>query len=107
MWFDTDDRSVQTLTDAAKTCIAAGGRVASNRDYTEAIRAGLVNGSDALLWTSDLQSEDSNTYFYGSVLHWSGTDAQYTDLWGGSGDQRRAAPSAQHAYRCMWTNELR
>ena len=41
-----------------KKCLALGGRLPSERDFTEGIRKGLPNGSSTLVLTYDLELDD-------------------------------------------------
>jgi hypothetical protein len=102
MWFDSVDRPATTLADAVADCAAAGGHLPSERDLTEAIRAGLPNGigTTTYLYTSDFAQLKT------TVVRWTGTgSAAYTDqnpaymTWS---DQVTLRP-----HRCMWTNEQR
>jgi hypothetical protein len=89
---------------ASRACANLGGHLASERDYTEAIRHGLPNGSGAMLHSSDLASGNLGTVLALSVK-WTGVDLGFTDLnpaYAGWLDPVTAAP-----YRCVWTNELR
>lgn len=52
-WFDSTDREPATVTAAIDVCRQLGGRLPSERDLTEAIRAGLPNGTNKLLQTVD------------------------------------------------------
>jgi hypothetical protein len=104
MWFDSDDRPASTLGAAFATCAAESGHVATERDYTEAVRKGLPNGSGAMtvpwLWTSDFAQNNV------TVVRWTGVDMAFTDqyptymTWVG-------LASSPYRFRCMWTNELR
>lgn len=101
MWFDAMDRPLALPGDAFGDCEAAGGHLASERDFTEAIRAGLPNGSgpNTSLWTSDVVQGEM------TILWWSNVETAFSDefptymSWQGV--------SLMSRYRCMWTNELR
>lgn len=103
MWMDSTDRTAATLGSAIGICASAGGRLASERDYTEMIRHGLPNGSGSWLLTSDIgyggQAVDV------MVVRWSGTDANFTDQY--STYSTWFALTSSLAFRCVWTNELR
>lgn len=103
MWLDAFDRTPASVGAAARVCLASGGRLASERDLTEAIRAGLPNGSATWLHTSDLEFGDFGINV--GTVRWTGTDPAFTDqyaayaTWG--------ALTTSGPYRCVWTNELR
>jgi hypothetical protein len=107
MWMDTQDRSTAKLESAMSSCAALGGQLASARDYTEAIRHGLPNGSGVHLLTSDMAYDHEATTPISRVivLRWSGTNRDFNDQYPAYttwSDLKTARP-----YRCMWTNELR
>jgi hypothetical protein len=107
MWFDQLDRAPATPEAAIKNCQTRGGRLPSERDFTEAIRNGLPKGSEAWLHTADIGFGDANMtgILYDIVVRWKDTNPTYNALyptymtWAGLG--------AAYPYRCMWTNELR
>ena len=102
MWFDSTDRPSATLADAFTDCASAGGHVPSERDLTEAIRAGLPNGTGPsnYLYTSDFAQQKT------TIVRWTGAGSSaFTDQYStymNWGDQATLRP-----HRCMWTNELR
>jgi hypothetical protein len=101
MWFDAMDRTASLPADAIADCSASGGQLASERDLTEAIRAGLPNGSGSStpLWTSDIAQGNL------TVVWWTNVDMAFTDEY--SAYMTWVGPGNQYRYRCMWTNELR
>jgi hypothetical protein len=103
MWMDNRDRTAATLGSAINLCASKGGRLASERDYTEAIRHGLPNGTNSWLLTSDIGYGNSSTRVM--LVRWSGTDPGFTDQYPtySSWDPLTSV----YPYRCMWTNELR
>ncbi|WP_255636740.1 MXAN_6577-like cysteine-rich protein [Hyalangium versicolor] len=113
VWMDMKDRSLATLEGAMSSCSALGGRLASSRDHTEAIRHSLPNGSGQYLLTSDLTYDDRSTTQtpvpYVSILKWTAVNTGFNDqysaysTWG----VIPTATASTRPYRCMWTNELR
>jgi hypothetical protein len=107
MWFDSNDRGAAPLETAIDTCRKAGGHLASERDFTEAIRHGLPNGSGNFLSTWDIgqgASTGAGTDFM--IVRWTATETGYADQY--TTDMTNAALSnATFGFRCMWTNELR
>jgi hypothetical protein len=108
MWFDSNDRGPATWTAASAACRAEGGRLASARDLTEAIRGGLPNGPGPSVWlhTSELGGSPAiaggpNTL----ITHWTGVEPTFSDLW--STHMTWAGVGESHYFRCMWSNELR
>jgi hypothetical protein len=99
MWFDSMDRPAALYAGAVDACRREGGHVASERDYTEAIRAGLPNGTGAWLLSSDFGIGNV------MVVRWNGTETAYTDQH--STYMTWADLTTPYAFRCMWTNELR
>jgi hypothetical protein len=100
MWFDSMDRTPSKLADAFIDCAGAGGHLASERDLTEAIRAGLPNGSGMNLYTSDFGQ--GNT----TIVHWTGAGTNaFKDEY--AADMNWTAQTTVLPHRCMWTNELR
>lgn len=103
MWFDPVDRLVAADPLAAiQSCLAGGGHLPSQRDYAEAIRAGLPNGSGMALLASDLVRGTQMSIFLG-VVSWRGQNPAFDDLRGASG----VTAGVPRAHRCMWTNEVR
>jgi hypothetical protein len=104
MWIDNSDRVPTTLGSAINLCNSLGGHLASERDFTEAIRSGLPNGSNNFLWTWDIGYGETATNTM--IVRWLQTDTAYNDQWSTymtwSGIAGETRP-----YRCMWTNELR
>jgi hypothetical protein len=100
MWFDSVDRGSMKVADAFADCASVGGHLPSERDFTEAIRAGLPNGSGGYLYTSDF----SQLNF--TVVIWTGLGSSaFVDQY--SGNMTWSDPTPARPYRCMWTNELR
>src|SRR6185295_11551534 len=52
--FDLTDRPAATVAAAVADCASTGGHLASERDYMEAIRDGLENGTATFLSTWDV-----------------------------------------------------
>lgn len=94
---DGTDRAIARLEVAFAACAAEGARVASERDYTEAIRAGMPNGTNQWLLTSDLGQGNMMVVRY--------TNTAFTDLY--STYSSWDGPATARAYRCVWTNEVR
>jgi hypothetical protein len=105
MWVDSNDRAPPVITTTAiDTCRVSGGRLASERDLTEAIRKGLPNGSTQPIWTSDAEVASGGGILLG-VVYWSGVDTAFNDQW--STYSTWSWPYDPRPFRCMWTNELR
>jgi hypothetical protein len=100
MWVDPVDRPAALVGAAAKICAAAGGHLASERDYTEAVRGGLPNGSGAWIHSSDFAGGG-----YDLAVRWTAVDRGFTDQY--STYATWLAPGSVAPYRCVWTNELR
>jgi hypothetical protein len=107
VWADTFDRSPATYLEAVKTCMTAGGHLASFRDLFELVRAGLPNGSNTYLWTSDAAGGEVPDPNYTLTARWTavavgfdGTSPTYTA-------QATKAGGATAPYRCVWANEYR
>jgi hypothetical protein len=106
IWVDSFDRTSAAALGAIDGCRQLGGHLASERDLTEAIRAGLPNGSGSWISSSDLSigGGQENTLLVG-IVKWTATDPAFDDqystysTWGYAYESR--------PYRCMWTNELR
>ena len=104
LWMDEFDRVPATFEEAHNVCRQNGGYLAHERDYAEAVRRGLPNGSDTHLWTSDL-SIGNGSAVNAQIVKWTGTDTMFTDMyttymtWSGLATTR--------PFRCMWSNELR
>jgi len=71
----SSDEAAGTFGTAVETCRARGGHLPTERDYSELIQAGLTNGSNVLLWTSDQEQGNAG------VVKWTGTDLGFTDEW--------------------------
>jgi hypothetical protein len=117
MWFDANDRPGATNVAAVAACQALGAHVASERDLTEAIRAGLPNGQNTYLWTTDMLSANSQwsfSYPINSCVRWTGVNKSFQD------EYYYSTPAYEmndcnyiynqgitQPYRCMWSDELR
>jgi hypothetical protein len=106
IWVDSFDRPQATATAAIDACRRAGGHLPSARDLTEAIRAGLPNGQDAFLHTSDLvRSAVGAASLSVSLVKWRAIQPAFDDsapTYAGTGRDEDLRP-----YRCVWTNEVR
>jgi hypothetical protein len=101
MWFDSTERPPALLETAIAACRAEAGELASERDLTEAVRAGLPNGTSPA-WTLTSELAMSNVH----VVRWTGAEPDvFTDQY--STYMTWAGLDEPYAFRCMWTNELR
>jgi hypothetical protein len=104
IFFDQSDRPAATVGAAIADCAATGGYLASERDLTEAIRAGLPSGSGAYLHTWDIGQGNGGPSNV-TVVNWSGVATAFDDEY--PSYMTWSDPTAVRPYRCMWTNELR
>ena len=102
---DAIDRAAADYNTAIDDCIAQGGRLASTRQLTEMIRAGLPNGSTNGLWTSDASGNNSNGFAYATILNWNGVDTGFAPISPANANWS-AKGTITNAYRCIWSNEL-
>jgi hypothetical protein len=114
MWLDSQDRAGATLGAAFADCSAHGGTLASERDYTEAIRAGLPNGTAATgtppwLWTSDFAAGATAPPTVNiTVVRWTNSEpTTFNDQYSTYMTWVSTPTSNVFRYRCVWTNELR
>lgn len=104
LWLDGTDRVASPWQTAADLCRQEGGRLPHERDFAEAIRQRLPNGSDNWLWTTDFGIGNGATV-NAMVVRWTGQDGAFTDqystymTWSGFATAR--------PFRCLWTNEVR
>lgn len=98
---DTVDRPPATYASAIQTCVNEGGRLATSLQLTEAIRAGLANGSNTFLWTADSTWESNS---YSTSLKWTAIESTFSPIY--SGSATNSVKSNSQSYRCAWTNEL-
>ncbi|MFO0565512.1 MAG: hypothetical protein U0263_07610 [Polyangiaceae bacterium] len=107
----TLDRSpALNLETAIDNCRKEGGHLASSRDYVEAIRAGLANGSGSFVWDGDfslvlVSPLGANYVLRAGVVKWTGNEPAFGDAYGSSSSTTDIGSSLP--YRCMWTNEVR
>jgi hypothetical protein len=105
MWLDALDRPAQPVAAAVSDCQKNGGRLPRERDYIEAIRGGLPNGSTAFVFTSDFSVNTASGARLVQVVRWSQQEPAFDDqynkymTWSNLPDPR--------PYRCLWTNEAR
>lgn len=109
VWVDELDRAAASLDAAIAACRTAGGSLPRGRDYVELVRAGLGNGSNAYLWSSDFVYYQPSTLVGPQLAvhapRWSAIDANFSDAWT---TYAGAYPlTTTRPFRCMWTNELR
>lgn len=107
-WIDTTDRAKTQYATAVRNCISAGGHLPTERDMTEAIRAGLPNGTKTWVFTSDSEGYNG-TQFLTGLVRWTGVQTAFTDLYStyASWGYKSSSSTYYRPYRCMWTNELR
>ncbi|MCB1583601.1 MAG: hypothetical protein KDI92_11095 [Xanthomonadales bacterium] len=103
---DTTDRIASTYTEATADCINMGGQLPTAVQLTEAIRAGVPNGSGAYLWTSDSAGLDTNGNSYAIALKWNGTESGFSPVYSSSATWSGKGTTTQ-SYRCVWSNELK
>lgn len=104
---DSLDRSAASYLVATQDCINEGGRLPTTLQLTEAIRAGLSNGSNQFLWTTDGSGSDSNGASYATILKWDGTDSDFSPIYSASATWESKLPNSTRNYRCVWSNEMR
>ena len=97
------DRPQATYASAIQTCVNEGGRLATSLQLTEAIRAGLANGSNTFLWTADSAWDNGNNF--STSLRWTGTETTFSPIYSVSATYVVKANSLA-PYRCAWSNEL-
>jgi len=101
---DSTDRTATDYASAAETCRLLGGSLPDNAELTDLIHAGLANGSNTALWSSDpLYWYNGNTGTLG--YRWSGTG---TDDWtpGFNTTNFVHAGTSSRPYRCIWNEKL-
>ncbi|HPI96397.1 MAG TPA: hypothetical protein PLX38_09275 [Gammaproteobacteria bacterium] len=103
---DSFDRTASTYLDATTACINEGGRLPNSLQLTEAIRAGLPNGSGQSLWTTDSSGNETNSNSYATVLKWNGTEPDFSPVYSGSATWSGKGATV-HNYRCVWSNEMK
>lgn len=99
---DSFDRTASTYLDATSTCLSEGGRLPTTLQLTEAIRAGLPNGSGTGLWTTD--SSDANSK--ATILMWNGTEPTFSPIYSSSATWTNKG-AITLSYRCVWSNEMK
>jgi len=108
MWLDTTNRTMKNVSDATADCTASGGHLASERDLTEAIRAGLPNdATNTYILTSDFGFGGSPqpVSLLAEIVRWTNVDTSFDDEY--PAYMTWSDPATARPYRCMWTNELR
>lgn len=100
MVFDSVNRTLSSLAGAHATCGQLGGHLATARDLTEAIRAGLVNGNDIYLFTAEIGGSDALVTIWGNAA-----EPNFTDQY--QAGSSYSGINTSRPFRCMWTNELR
>lgn len=107
MWIDNFDRAPNaTLEDAIDACRKLGGHLPSERDFLEAIKQSLPNGTNNWLWTSDLSVGAITTNsLHAQIIRWTGVEAAtFTDQY--STYNTWSSVTGTRPYRCVWSNEL-
>jgi hypothetical protein len=105
LWVDALDRGNANLASAIADCHKNGGRLPGERDYTEAIRAGLPNGSNTHLYTSDFAVNTDGGARRVHIVRWSNVETAYDDQY--SKYMTWSDFTTLRPYRCMWTSEHR
>ncbi|MDX2018786.1 MAG: hypothetical protein SF187_00990 [Deltaproteobacteria bacterium] len=107
MWFDSSDRAPASWENAIALCRKRGASLATERDLTEAIRAGLPNGSMQLLQTSDLgYGGGGSAGLRAAAVKWNMMEPAFADQYPANMTWLDLGPTPQ-PFRCVWTNELR
>ncbi len=96
---DSQDRPAANYIDATQVCLDNGARMSTSLQLTEAIRAGLPNGTDAWIWTSDSAEIDKAI-----IMKWSGVDTIFSPIY--PNGTTWSLKSDVRNYRCVWDNEL-
>ena len=117
MWVDSWDRTAASYSTGVNACLNLGGHLTSERDITEAIRAGLPNGQNALLSTTDQLGTSSSfviSYPEMACVRWTGVNKSFQDEYYYSTPQYEMSncgylydTNNKWPYRCVWTDELR
>ena len=103
VWADSIDRSKVNYVTAVQACLNSGGRLASARQLTEMIRAGLPNGDSDWVWTSDAANEGNS---HAITLQWNGTETGFKPIYSGKMTWADKSNGNTRQYRCVWSNEL-
>lgn len=104
MWIDSTDRAAATQPDAAETCRLLGGSLPEQGDLAEAIHAGLPNGTNAWLWSSDPLYWYNGGYGY-ALFRFNGTGAADWQAVATT-TMSRVEPTQSFAYRCVWHDKI-
>lgn len=103
-WMDLLARPPMPYIEAVKTCNAAGGRLASLRDYTEFLREGLLSGGLSWHWTSDQIQESVS---YGDLVlrvRWTGDGTSFTAASTAETTSANKSPTTTYPFHCTWNN---
>ena len=104
-WFDAADRGSAAIADAIADCHKAGGRLPRERDYAEAIRAGLPSGTNKWLFTSDFSVSTTDAISRAHTVRWTLQEPAFADVH--TADASWSDLTIKRPYRCMWTSEAR
>jgi len=96
---DKVDRVSLPYSAALQECALAHATVPSARLLTEAVRAGLPNGSDNQQWTSAHEGYNSSGFLLGT-LHWSGTNRNFDATYPNSASWDYYTAGYAHPFRC-------
>ncbi|MCP4134690.1 MAG: carboxypeptidase regulatory-like domain-containing protein [bacterium] len=97
----TVDRSQANFYDAIDACLDSGGHVPTFLDLMEMIQAGLPNGSNTHIWTSDIEAGVTGSQLNG-IVRWNGTDTSFTGMYSTYGDWGYRADTDLHPYRPVY-----
>ncbi|GMV44525.1 MAG: hypothetical protein AMXMBFR64_62410 [Myxococcales bacterium] len=89
------DKGLTKYAPAVSECFGNGGHLATERDLIEAVRAGLINGTNNWLWTADASRYDLN-----QIMRWSSVDTSWTGYY--SSFSTWATRTDSYAYRCAY-----
>ena len=85
---------------AVNDCMADGGHIPDNGEYSLLIHSGLVNGSDNWLWVSDSLYQNSL-----QLLRWNGTGLT---TWPNSTNRYTSSSYATNRnFRCVYNKNLK
>ncbi|MCP4133886.1 MAG: hypothetical protein GY754_23150, partial [bacterium] len=97
----TEDKSPANFYNAIDACLESGGHVPTFPDLMEMIQAGLPNGSNTYIWTSDIEGGAYGSQHTG-IVKWSGTEPSFTGLHSTYSTWDTRADTTLYAYRPVY-----
>jgi hypothetical protein len=102
-YIDNYDRPWMMYSAAVSECNFYNAHVPDSGRFTQAVKAGLSNGTNEWLWTSD-QNNYSDNFRYYACFRWSGVKTDFDASWPSGYAGTYCHVSSEYRFRCLGVN---